>query len=455
MEQAKQGGNETAPETAGYYRGAGCFSLKAAELNELLGVGRCFDMTGRDLSIGGRQARLWVVNGYAQEDLLERVIAGWQALPDLNGVTDAADFCRRYVSACDAAAEPDRDTAVMGVFAGKTLAIIDGFVENLMQNAALLRRRVRDTHLRLERLQLPERSGTDVALCYMEGEADEGLLRALREKLMHIQLRSVAMSQETIAEAIAPRQFWNPFPKVRYTERPDVATACIMEGDVVVLVDNSASALLLPTTILRFNEEINDYYFPPLIGTYLQIIRTLVLLLTMFITPLWYLLVKNPDTLHENLRFLLVQDEYYVPLIVQLLLVELIIDILKIASLNTPDVLSNSFSMLGALILGDFAVQARWLVPEVLVYMAFVAVANYAQHSYEMGYATKLCRMLLLVLIWLWDWWGFAAGIVITLTLIVTAKPLVGKGYLYPLIPFDRKKLARLLYRRPVTKKNS
>ena len=66
MEQAKQGGNETAPEMAGYYRGAGCFSLKAAELNELLGVGRCFDMTGRDLSIGGRQARLWVVNGYAR-----------------------------------------------------------------------------------------------------------------------------------------------------------------------------------------------------------------------------------------------------------------------------------------------------------------------------------------------------------------------------------------------------
>lgn len=254
MEQAKQGGNETAPETAGYYRGAGCFSLKAAELNELLGVGRCFDMTGRDLSIGGRQARLWVVNGYAQEDLLERVIAGWQALPDLNGVTDAADFCRRYVSACDAAVEPDRDAAVMGVFAGKTLAIIDGFgggvvldakqfptrsveepdtsrvlrgshdgfVENLMQNAALLRRRVRDTHLRLERLQLPERSGTDVALCYMEGEADEGLLRALREKLMHIQLRSVAMSQETIAEAIAPRQFWNPlgYSKLSTQEYP-------------------------------------------------------------------------------------------------------------------------------------------------------------------------------------------------------------------------------------------
>ena len=331
----------------------------------------------------------------------------------------------------------------------------DGFVENVMQNAALLRRRVRDMHLRLERIQLPERSGTDVVLCYMEGEADEGLLEELRERLAHIQVGSIAMSQESIVEAMAPRQFWNPFPKIRFTERPDVATACIMEGDVVMLVDNSPSALLLPTTLLRFNEEINDYYFPPLIGTYLQVIRTVVLLLTMFITPLWYLLVKNPDKLHESLHFLLVQDEYYVPLIIQLLLVELIIDVLKIASLNTPDVLSNSFSMLGALILGDFAVQARWLVPEVLVYMAFVAVANYAQHSYEMGYATKLCRMVLLLLIWLWDWWGFAIGIALTLALIVSTKPLVGKGYLYPLIPFDRKKLARLLYRRAINKHNS
>ena len=375
----------------------------------------------------------------------------------------------------------------MGVFAGKTLAIIDGFgggvvldakqfptrsveepdtsrvlrgshdgfVENLMQNAALLRRRVRDTHLRLERLQLPERSGTDVALCYMEGEADEGLLRALREKLMHIQLRSVAMSQETIAEAIAPRQFWNPFPKVRYTERPDVATACIMEGDVVVMVDNSPSALLLPTTLLRFNEEINDYYFPPLIGTYLQIVRMIVLLLTLFVTPLWFLLVKDPEELHESLRFLLIGDEYYVPLILQLLLVELIIDVLKLASLNTPDVLSNSFSMLGALILGDFAVQARWLVPEVLVYMAFVAIANYAQHSYEMGYAVKLCRMALLLLIYFFDWWGFIGGIIGVVAMIASTRPLVGKGYLYPLIPFNGKDLRALLHRRPISRDNT
>lgn len=463
------------------------FRARTASLDGALGVGKCFDMTVRDLLIAGRRARLWVVNGYAQEDVLERIIAAWQSLPSLKDVTGPEDFCARCVSASDAAVERSREKAVMGVFAGKTLLVVDGwpggilmdvkkfptrsieepdtsrvlrgshdgFVENLMQNAALLRRRVRDSRLRLERVQLKERSGTDVVLCYMEGEADPSLLDELRRKLAAVDVGSIAMSQESLTEALSPRQFWNPFPKVRYTERPDVATACIMEGDVVLMVDNSPSALLLPTTLLRFNEEVNDYYFPPLIGTYLQIVRTLVLLLTIFVTPLWYLLVKNPDTLHENLHFLLVEDEYYVPLIIQLLLVELIIDVLKLASLNTPDVLSNSFSMIGALILGDFAVQARWLVPEVLVYMAFVAIANYAQHSYEMGYATKLCRMLLLILIWLFDLWGFLAGIAFTLVLIATTKPLVGKGYLYPLIPFDRKKLKRLLYRCPISKDNS
>lgn len=463
------------------------FRARTASLDGALGVGKCFDMTTRDLLIADRRARLWVVNGYAQEDVLERIIAAWQSLPSLKDITGPEDFCARCVSASDAAVERSREKAVMGVFAGKTLLVVDGwpggilmdvkqfptrsieepdtsrvlrgshdgFVENLMQNAALLRRRVRDSRLRLERVQLKERSGTDVVLCYMEGEADPSLLDELRRKLAAVDVGSIAMSQESLTEALSPRQFWNPFPKVRYTERPDVATACIMEGDVVLMVDNSPSALLLPTTLLRFNEEINDYYFPPLIGTYLQIVRTLVLLLTIFVTPLWYLLVKNPDTLHENLHFLLVEDEYYVPLIIQLLLVELIIDVLKLASLNTPDVLSNSFSMIGALILGDFAVQARWLVPEVLVYMAFVAIANYAQHSYEMGYATKLCRMLLLILIWLFDLWGFLAGIAFTLVLIATTKPLVGKGYLYPLIPFDRKKLKRLLYRCPISKDNS
>jgi stage V sporulation protein AF len=463
------------------------FETRTAQLDDLLGVGRNFDMVSRSLQVGGRKARLWVVNGYAEDMLIERMIGRLLAIGDLKKVPDLASFLAAYVTVPDAAAETDVHSMVVGVFAGKTLLVMDGydggvlmdakeyptrsveepdtskvlrgshdgFVESIMANAALLRRRIRDPALTLERHQVGGRSQTDVALVYMKGKANEQHLRQLRQKLDSIDVRSIAMSQESIAECIVPKQWWNPFPKIRYTERPDVATASVMEGSILLMIDNTPSVMLLPTTLFSFAEEINDYYFPPLIGTYLRIVRLVVLFLTVFITPLWYLLVKNGDVLPGELEFLLIEDEYFVPLIVQLLLVEFIVDILKLASLNTPDALSNSFSMLGALILGDFAVQARWLVPEVLVYMAFVAVAGYAQHSYEMGYACKLVRMILLVLIWLWDGWGFAAGVVGTVVLIASTKPVVGKGYLYPLIPFNGKRLMRILRRRPIDKDNT
>ena len=463
------------------------FDTRTAQLDDLLGVGRNFDMVGREISVGGRRARLWVVNGYAEDALIERMIGRLLAVGSLKGVPDLAAFLAAYVTVPDAAAVTEVHDMVMGVFAGKTLLVIDGydggvlldakeyptrsvqepdtskvlrgshdgFVESIMANAALLRRRIRDPALTLERHQVGGRSQTDVALVYMAGEANEKYLEQLREKLKAIDVGSISMSQESVAECIVPKQWWNPFPKIRYTERPDVATASIMEGSILLMIDNTPSVMLLPTTLFSFAEEVNDYYFPPLIGTYLRIIRLVVLFLTVFITPLWYLLVKNGDILPGELEFLLVEDEYFVPLIVQLLLVELIVDILKLASLNTPDALSNSFSMLGALILGDFAVQARWLVPEVLVYMAFVAVAGYAQHSYEMGYACKMMRMALLILIWLWDSWGFAIGVVGVVALIASTKTVVGKGYLYPLIPFNGKKLMRLLRRRPISRDNT
>ncbi len=463
------------------------FEQRTARLDQRLGVGRSFDMTGRQLVIGGQAARLWVVGGYADEAMLERVLATWMEMPDLHKYPSADTFVAQCISACGARVEPEEDMAIASVFAGSTLLCIDGydelillearkypgravkepdtskvlrgshdgFLENIMQNAALLRRRIRSEELVLERIQLQGRSKTDVALAYMVGEASEDHVNKLREKLQAIDVRSISMSQESIAECLVPKQWWNPFPKVRYTERPDVATASLMEGTILLLIDNTPCVMLLPTTFFTFAEEVNDYYFPPIIGTYLQIVRLTVLFLSQFITPLWYLLVRNPDRLHESLHFLLIHDEYYVPLFIQLLLVEFIVDVLKLASLNTPQALSNSFSMLGALILGDFAVQARWLVPEVLVYMAFVAIVNYAQHSYELGYASKLCRMALLVLIALFDIWGFVIGVIGILALIASTKTILGDSYLYPLIPYNGKLMRRLLHRPPISRENT
>ena len=462
------------------------FTASCQRLDALLGVGRNFDVLGRNIAIGARRGRLWVVVGFVKDELVERLVGNLQRL-DTTHCPTAETLIAHSINIADAVVERDEAKLLTAVFSGKTLLMVegydggilleaktyptravkepdtskvlrgshDGFTENIMQNAALLRRRIRTPELTLERHQIGGRSACDVALVYLKGEAEEAQLDILRRKLAAIDVGSIAMSQESVAECIVPKQWWNPFPKIRYTERPDVATAAIMEGGILLMVDNSASLMVLPTSLFSFAEEVNDYYFPPLIGSYLRIVRLTVLFLTVFITPLWYLLVKDPARLHENFHFLLIEDEYFVPLIVQLLLVEFIIDVLKLASLNTPDALSNSFSMLGALILGDFAVQARWLVAEVLVYMAFVAVAGYAQHSYEMGYACKLVRMSLLVLIWLLDIWGFAIGVVLSIALIASTKTVVGKGYLYPLVPFNGKQLRRIMRRRPISKENT
>ena len=183
--------------------------------------------------------------------------------------------------------------------------------------------------------------------------------------------------------------------------------------------------------------------------------RIVVFLISLLITPMWYLMVSEPGRLPEWLEFLSSPEPASLGLLWQLLVVEFLVDVLKLASLNTPDSLSNSFSMLGALILGDFAVQAGWLGPEVLVYMAFVSVASFAQPSYEMGYAFKLLRVALLLLTAAFDVWGFVLGTLGILVLLATTKPLVGKGYLYPLIPFNGKALRRLLLREPISRDNT
>ena len=458
-------------------------------LDDLLGVERSCDMVSRDYLIGGRRARLWVVDGFGSDSILERMGAFWLTLKPENvvGLTEMQDFLDRYITFSESNVTFDISDAVTSVFLGKSLLAVeglagvalmdakgypsrsvheppdgkvlrgshDGFVEAVVPNMALLRRRIRDPHLTMEGHKVGSRTHNDAVLCYLDDRVDQDLLRKLRGKLLGLDVRSLTMAQESLAEAIRPKQWYNPFPKVRYTERPDAAAASIMEGSIVLMVDNSPSVMILPTGFFDFTQESNDYYFPPLVGTYLRVLRVTVFLLSLFITPAWYLMVSEPNRLPGWLNFLSSPEPVSLSLLSQLLVVEFLIDVLKLASLNTPDSLSNSFSMLGALVLGDFAVQAGWLGPEVLVYMAFVSVAGFAQPSYELGYAFKLLRVALLLVTAAFDVWGFCLGVVGIFVLLCTTKPLVGKGYLYPLVPFNGKALLRLLVREPISRDNT
>jgi stage V sporulation protein AF len=256
------------------------------------------------------------------------------------------------------------------------------------------------------------------------------------------------MNQTSLAEHLYRRKWYNPFPKYKYTERPDTSAASILEGSLVILVDNSPSAIILPTSLFGIMEEADDFYLPPITGTYLRLTRFLISIITFFITPVILLLTMYPEWIPEWLTFIKLQEYTYVPLMFQFLILEIAIDGLKLAAVNTPGMLSTPLSIIAGLALGEYAVSSGWFNAEAMLYMAFVALSNYTQPSYELGYALKFFRMITVILTGLFGLSGLITGTLLFIIALLTNQTLDGRRrYLYPLIPFNWKALKYQLLR--------
>lgn len=449
-------------------------------LNKRLEVKKNFDIIYRVVHFGDKEACIYFIDGFCKDEIVNKILSDLMSLsPEempqsahemskkkmsyievdlqrewepiitfvLSGVlalfVDGYDQCllidsRTYPSR--SVSEPEKDKALRGSK--------DGFVETIIFNTALIRRRIRSTDLSMEVMQAGESSRTDIVICYMASRVDKKFLAVIKKRIKEIKVDALTMNQESLAECLFKKRWLNPFPKFQFTERPDKAAAQILEGDVVILVDNSPSAMITPTSIFDMLEEADDYYFPPLIGTYLRFSRFLIALGTYFMTPFYLLLTMNMDWVPASFKFILLKEETNVPIIFQFLLLELAIDGLRLAAVNTPTMLSTPLSIMAALVLGEFSVKSGWFNSEVMLYMAFVALASYTQASYELGYAFKFMRIINLILTAIFGLYGFIAAVLILLITIAGNKTMAGTGYLYPLIPFDGKKLSYRLFRR-------
>ena len=447
--------------------------------DRILRVNESFDLIKKRLVFGDGEATFYYVDGFIKDTVMQKLMMHFLSLKKLP--PSAKEFIDRSLPYVETSETPDIDLLVQMALSGTCVMLgstfgaygviidartyparetaepegdrvihgaRDGFVETLVFNTALIRRRIRDTALTMNYMSIGKSSKTDVVLCYMADRVDKKYLVWLKEKLSSIKTSSLTMGHQSLAECLIRTRWYNPFPKIRTTERPDAASAQLLEGSILILVDNSPGAMVLPSTIFDFMQETNDYYLPPLTGTYVKLVRYVVFALTLFLTPAWYLLTKHPELTPQWIAFVLPENEGKIPIIAQLFLVEFIIDALRLASMNTPDMLANSLSVVGGLILGDFAVDIGWLIPEVILYMAFVAIANFTQRSYELGYAFKFMRMLLLALTAIFGFWGFVGGVALIIVLLATNKTANGKRYyLYPLIPLNPRALASLVFR--------
>ena len=448
-------------------------------LHKKLNVASNFDVVYRVIHVGGRDGCLYFIDGFTKDDTILRILQGFSSLKAEDMPQDVHEFSKEYLPYGEIGLVKDSEQMIVQLLSGISCLFIDGydkcltidcrtyparsvsepdkdkvmrgsrdgFVETLVFNTALIRRRIRDPKLTMEIMSAGESSHTDIALCYMEDRVDRALLDTIRDRIRRLVVDALTMNQESLAECIFPHKWYNPFPKFKFSERPDTAAASILEGNIIVLVDNSPSAMILPSSVFDIIEEADDYYFPPITGTYLRLSRMAISTLSLIVTPTWLLFMQNPELIPDWLAFIRLSDPYNVPLIWQLLILEFAIDGLRLAAVNTPNMLTTPLSVIAGIVLGEYAVKSGWFNSETMLYMAFVTIANYSQASFELGYAMKFMRILILVLTAIFNIWGYILGMALTVCAIIFNKTIAGKSYIYPLIPFHFSELKKRFLR--------
>lgn len=455
------------------------FEKNKKRIDELLHINRSFDLLYRVVTIGGKKACFYFIDGFCKDEIMEKVLEFLykitpeeipatahdflkEKLPygEIDLVKTEEDFLQRVLSgvpvlmidgyaemlATDfrtypsrSVDEPEKDKVMRGSR--------DGFVETVVFNTALIRRRIRSTNLVMEMHTVGKSSRTDVVIAYMGNRVEEEMLEDIRKRLDAIDIDSLSMNQQSLAECLYQHKWYNPFPKFKFSERPDTTAASILEGSIAILVDNSPAAMILPTSVFDIAEDADDYYFPPVTGTYLRLSRIVIDILAVVLTPIFLLFITHPQWLPEGMKFIIINDPVNVPIWLQMLILEFAIDGLKLASVNTPNMLSTPLSVVAGIILGDYTVSSGWFNSEIMLYMAFVAVANYTQVSLELGYALKFMRILLICLTAAFGLWGLTGGLLFVVVCIVTNRTISGKSYIYPLIPFNAKQFFRRFFR--------
>lgn len=449
-------------------------------------VDKSFDIVERKFIIGGRHSVLYYLNGFIKDDIMEDILKSFFKIKidTMNSFETTEEFMLHEIPHVSVEKENNLEKIIDSLLSGQTILYIDkfeyffiidlrtypgtdssepekektlrgsrdAFIEKLIFNIGFIRRRIRDPRLVFEIHQVGKMSKTDVCISYIDGIADEKIHKKIVDSITNVDLNALTVGDQSLVDTMIKKNYFTPFPKVRYTERPDVAAAHLVEGKFVIFVDNSPNVIILPTTVFDFTQDINDYYFPLFTGNYLRLVRNLTIFATIFLIPIFLLYINGSIILPAFFDFLKPEADYRVPMFWQFFILEFAIDGLKLASLNTPSPLGTSLSVIGGLIIGEYTINTGWFTDQSILYMSIVALAGFSQPSIEMTYACKFARVVLLVLSQIFGIYGLIGGTILIIIVMARTKTIVGEPYFYPLIPFNWRKLKTLLFRTKTSK---
>ncbi len=303
----------------------------------------------------------------------------------------------------------DKGYPKMGVNEGDTEKVVRGsnesFTDSEKANTALIRRRIRSTRLKVKEFPIGVRSHTNVAIVYMEDLAEPKLVEDIYERLNAYEIDGVLDSG--VMEQLTEEKWYSPFPQLHSTRRPDRAAMSILEGKVVVLVDNSPLALLLPADANSFLKTTDDYYNRFHMATFARIIRYVSSFFALTFPGL-YLATTNFHTqlLPTPLLLSFWQARIGVPFpaALEVLTMELAFELLREAGVRLPGAMGNTIGIVGGLIIGQAAVDANLVSPIVVIVVAFTALCSFAIPNEEFAFSFRILKF---VLIGLSAWLGF------------------------------------------------
>ncbi|WP_181350109.1 spore germination protein [Thalassobacillus sp. CUG 92003] len=461
------------------------YESNVSYIRDRLGVDESFDLIHLDLQYAGKDMSLFMVDGFVKDEILHRIMAFLAQLsPDDLEPDPLKRLMKTNVPYVELDTNDDLNAASDQVLAGPAALIVDGletiimidartypvrppqepdvervvrgardgFVETIVFNTALIRRRIRDRSLRMHYLQIGRRSMTDVCLCYIKDIVDPSRVDDLVQVLNEIDTDALPMAEKTIEEYVSER-YWNPYPSVRYTERPDTASAHLYEGHILIIVDGSPSVMVTPATFWHHLQHAEEYRQKPLVGAYLRFVRFIAVFASIFILPLYYLLSFEPALLPESLAFIGPQAEGSMPLIAQFIIAEIGIDMLRMAAIHTPSSLATALGLVAAILIGQVAVEVGLFSNEVVLYLSIAAIGTFATPSYEMGLADRLIRIALLIMTALFGIKGYVIGITIWILYLSKMKSF-NVPFLWPFMPFSARALRDVVIRSPIPLKN-
>ncbi|MGG1480040.1 spore germination protein [Bacillus smithii] len=326
----------------------------------------------------------------------------------------------------------------------------DSFTETIRTNSALIRKRIKNPNLWLESMKIGKVTQTDVAIMYINGIVNEKVVEEVRIRLKRINIDSIL--ETGYIEQLIEEKTFTTFPTLFHTERPDVAAANLLEGRVAILVDGTPYVLLAPSVFIQFFQAVDDYYGRFDLSSALRFLRVLIFFISL-VGPAIYIAATtfHQEMIPTPLVIALAAQRESVPFpaFVEAMIMEVTFEILREAGVRLPRAIGQTVSIVGAIVLGQSAVQAGFVSPAMLIVVSITAIANFATPAYSIAISARLIRFIIMVMAATFGFYGCLMGILVMVIHLCSLRSF-GVPYMTPLAPFIPTNFGDTLVRKPI-----